>query len=237
MCGKTFDEWLTASDREWVDCHSFIQWIFPLMYASQNAPGVLLDEQSLNELKRPEMLHRMKLAFKRLYDFLGFDPMTKKLRMYYYGRVDISNKRISRALASMQNVGLVEESYILLESLIISYPNHVSMRHWKDACLGAARSYASNASCLDLLRSRNTIVIDDERADGHGGYAHQHVDGHGGYAHQYVDAHGGSAHQHVDAHGGSAQTHGGYVHLREEAGSGSGRHAKKHSHFIDLSED
>ena len=226
VCGKTFDEWLAASDHEWVECHSFIQWLFPLMYESPNAPGVLLDEQSLNELKRPEMLHRMKLAFKRFYDFVGFDPMTKKLRVYYYGRVDKSAKRISRALASMQNVGLVEESYLLLESLIISYPNHTSMWHWKDACLGAARAHASDASCLDILRFRNTIVIDDERAD-----AHQHVAVHGSYAHQHVDVHGSYARSHDNGVGG-------YAHPREEGGSasGSGRHAKKHRTFIDLSD-
>ena len=259
VCGKTFDEWLAASDQEWLECHSFIQWIFPLMYASPNAPGVLLDEQSLNELKSPAMLHQMKLAFERFYDFVGFDSRTKKLRMYYYGRVDISAKRISRALASMQNVGLVEESYLLLESLINSYPHHTSMWHWKDACLGAARAHASNASCMDTLRFRNTIVIDDDVAD-----ASRHVDAHNSYVPRLIDVNGSYVPQHLDAHGSYARSHadsagrshagsagrshdddalsrddgaGGYAHPRAEGGSGSSRHSKKQKHFIDLTDD
>ena len=167
--GKSFDDWLLASNIEWRDDHSFIQWLFPLMYESANAPGAFLDENSLKAFKRGRMQGRMRLAFERFVAFLGFEGKAMILPLHYYDRIDLAKKRISRVLASTHNIGLKEEGYKLLGALIVAVPHHQSMIHWKDACLGAAWSHSTNRACLrEIERANAPIVIDDAPAENGG---------------------------------------------------------------------
>ena len=181
---KSFDEWMLASDKEWHDCHCFIQWLFPLLYASPHAINAYLDEDGLMAFRRGIMKAKMTRAYYRFLEFLGFDIQT--MQLLRFDRINGAAKRISRVLASLKLVGLTNLSASFLRLLIdVDFTSkHESMRHWKDSCLGAEWAFKSNEECLQKLSiKREPIALDASSDDeAHGGSAH------GG------SAHGGSAH-------------------------------------------
>ena len=180
---KSFDEWMLATDREWHDCHCFIQWLFPLLYASPHAINAYLDEDGLMAFRRGIMKAKMTRAYYRFLEFLGFDIQT--MQLLRFDRINGAAKRISRVLASLKLVGLTNLSASFLRLLIdVDFTSkHESMRHWKDSCLGAEWAFKSNEECLQKLSiKREPIALDASSDDeAHGGSAH------GGWRARYVN--------------------------------------------------
>ena len=171
---KSFDEWMLSTDQEWLDCHCFIQWLFPLSHASHNAINAYLDEAGLMAFRRGTMKAKMTRAYYRFLEFLGFDIQT--MQLLRFDRINGAAKRISRVLASLKLVGLTNLSASFLRLLIdVDFTSkHESMRHWKDSCLGAEWAFKSNEECLQKLSiKREPIALDASSDDeAHGGSAH-----------------------------------------------------------------
>jgi hypothetical protein len=185
---KSFDEWMLASDKEWLDCHCFIQWLFPLLYASPHAINAYLDEAGLMAFRRGTMKAKMTRAYYRFLEFLGFDIQT--MQLLRFDRINGAAKRISRVLASLKLVGLTNLSASFLRLLIdVDFTSkHESMQHWKDSCLGAEWALKSNEECLQKLSiKREPIALDASSDDeAHGGSAHG-GSAHGGWRARYVN--------------------------------------------------
>ena len=162
---KSFDEWMLATDREWHDCHCFIQWLFPLLYASPHAINAYLDEDGLMAFRRGIMKAKMTRAYYRFLEFLGFDIQT--MQLLRFDRINGAAKRISRVLASLKLVGLTNLSASFLRLLIdVDFTSkHESMRHWKDSCLGAEWAFKSNEECLQKLSIKREPIALDASSD------------------------------------------------------------------------
>ena len=162
---KTFDEWMLATDREWAECHCLIQWLFPLVYRSPNAPDAYLDLDNLEAMKTGPMQAKLRRAFMRFCEFLHFN--IHNLNFEDYTQIAFSEKSISRVLASTRLLGLEAKGLLLLKGLLQDpyTSDHPSMRHWKDAGLGPEWSFASNDLCLREISKRkqqHVIVIQDD---------------------------------------------------------------------------
>ena len=162
---KSFDEWMLATDREWHDCHCFIQWLFPLLYASPHAINAYLNEDGLVAFRRGIMKAKMTRAYYRFLEFLGFDIQT--MQLLRSDRINGAAKRISRVLASLKLVGLTNLSASFLRLLIeVDFTSkHESMRHWKDSCLGAEWAFKSNKECLKKLSIKHQPIALDASSD------------------------------------------------------------------------
>ena len=180
---KSFDEWMLATDREWHDCHCFIQWLFPLLYASPHAINAYLDEDGLMAFRRGIMKAKMTRAYYRFLEFLGFDIQT--MQLLRFDRINGAAKRISRVLASLKLVGLTNLSASFLRLLIdVDFTSkHESMRHWKDSCLGAEWAFKSNEECLQKLSIKHEPIALDASSDDEAIVVHGSSDD---------EAHGGS---------------------------------------------
>ena len=167
-CDKDIEEWINeATNREWEDCHNYIQWLFPTTESSGHAPQAFLLAEYWFSFREDAVLKaRMARALHRFLTFLGLDSTLHGIagRWPYVDRDKFTPKnhnrrRISRALRSTRLMCLTVESCNFLRNLLTHVhegaisADAATLREWKDACLGihgeSRWARASNAACVD----------------------------------------------------------------------------------------
>jgi len=136
--GRTFEGIMSLSDKKLEDCHSFVQWLFPLPEKSgcyKDAP-VLIKEDIEDFHKYSRLQDNMRRAFFKMLHFYGFDCLCAENGIEVFKSLDFAKKsknwltpdnhnflRITRILRSLFLCGLKEEALAFHKALENIYEN------------------------------------------------------------------------------------------------------------------
>jgi hypothetical protein len=176
----TFEDWLTtATDDEWETCHNFIQWLFPSMHVSSNAPQAFLTDDTVFVFQTEYFQMQMRRAFWKYMQFLGFNNAMHAAGPVWVledrGKIRTGQHncaRISRVLRSTRLAGLLVESCGLLRTLlehvrartiVIADPSVV--QRWIGACLDMwGTAQWADRPHRDCVRECTDLIAAEQRS-------------------------------------------------------------------------
>ena len=105
--GFSFVDILAASNEEWEDSHSFIQWVFPLKEASLYNPNApLLTEEDIVEFSsNKEIRKNVETMFIRALDFFFPQDLEEIIKPAWVTEIDHNHLRITRVINSLKLMG------------------------------------------------------------------------------------------------------------------------------------
>lgn len=128
--GHSRTQLLMASDKEWEDNHSFIQWIFPSTEPSAySSTAPILTQEDINVfLTNMQVRYSVYPSIQRFMEFLRFqDPVTTK--PFWWRERDHNQLRITRALAFFKACYFeeaLEDFETRIQDLEFAHPNIIS---------------------------------------------------------------------------------------------------------------
>lgn len=127
----SFADILAASNEDWEDSHSFIQWIFPLKESSlynPNAP-LLTDEDILEFSKNKEIRKNVDTIFIRSLDFFFPQDLEEIIKPAWVTELDHNHLRITRIITSLKLMGFPNLSltfYNRVMKVVEMYPDVIN---------------------------------------------------------------------------------------------------------------